>query len=218
MRRHVHVAEAMRPVQEQAARLRAAFDRGVIWTVQSRDDEEPVYEHAPVVPGLQPEYAFVVEEFLGRPCVVVEFGLEGGPPGLRWLHRFRPPQSGWQPDVLSGFQEGVECGWIGRSLARVPAGTSPVWTDFSWGHPSQRWTDALQLFVDGDLPLAAEVLAVNPPDAEARALAGRINDLLAQGDVLAAEPLRQSIQQTFHRHMQSPSHRTPADETHDQLG
>jgi hypothetical protein len=166
------------PVLEQAARLRTAFDRGVVWTLHGRGDEQPAYERAPVVPGLLPDYAFTVGDFQGRACVIVEFSLDGGPPGLRWLHRFRPPSpAGWQPDVLGDFQEGVDC-WIGRSLARVPAGTSPVWTDFSWGHPTQRWNDALQLFADDDLALAAQMLSADPADYEARALAARTRSCL----------------------------------------
>lgn len=194
----------MSAVQEQAARLRAAFEAGMQRTSYGPGDV-PTYDQVPVVPNLRPDYGFTVGEFRGRACVVVEFALDGGPPGLRWLHRFRPPPqgAGWQPDVLSWFQEGVDC-WMGRSLARVPAGTSPVWTDFSWGHPTQRWDDALQMFADGDLALAAETLSDDPPDDEARQLAARITGLLALGDAPDAEPLREGIYKTFHGHSFGP--------------
>lgn len=164
--------------REQASWLKAAFDAGCTWVLRGPADEQPVEEHAPVVHGIHPDYAFTIQEFRGRLCVVVEFGLDGDPPGVRWLHRFEPRSSvGERGDALQSFQEGVECGWIARSLARVAPGTSPVWTDFSWGHPSGRWSEAVQLFESGRLDLAAELLVSRDAGTDEREQAERIRGL-----------------------------------------
>ena len=185
-------------MREQAAGLKHAFDAGSLSVRQGPSDPYPVEEHEPIASGLLPDYVFSVQQFRGRPCVVVEFRLEGGPPGLRWLHRFEPPTSPYpkQGQSLMKFQEGVDC-WIGRSLARVPAGTSPVWTDFSWGHHRGRWSEALGLFGNGELDQAAALLREGDSDAEDQDQADQIATLAAVGDAATAEQLRKRIWQTF---------------------
>ena len=186
-------------VREQAARLQAAFETGYVWTRRGPRDPCPVEQHEPVVPALLPDYVFAIQEFRGRPCVVVEFGLEGDPPGLRWLHRFEPVSSPApeQDESLMSFQEGIDSGWLGRSLARVGAGTSPVWTDFSWGHPRGRSSEAMGLFDDGHLDQAVSVLRDEYASTEDLELADQIARLAACTDAAAGEQMRKRIWQTF---------------------
>jgi hypothetical protein len=181
-------------LREQAERLQKAFYEGVVWTVPARGDEPARYEWGPLVEGLEPDYSFKIETLREERCVVVEFAVAGGPPGLRWLHRFEPPYPAEErTDLLASFQEGVECGWLARSLARVAPGTTPVWTDFSWRHPSRRWAEAMQHLADGDLELAVEVLTVDPVTPEADAVAASIKELSAADAVEQQADLRDAI-------------------------
>lgn len=185
-------------VREQAAQLKAAFDTGMLCRTRLPGADEWVEQHEPVVAALRPDYVFSVQEHRGHPCVVVEFGLDGDPPGVRWLHRFAPPTlEAGGADGLPVFQEGVECGWIGRSLARVPPGTSPVWTDFSWGHPSRRWHEAMQLVEAGRLHDAIGLLEQTAPDHEVQGQADLIRELAGVEDATTARALRDRIWRTF---------------------
>lgn len=185
-------------VRTQAAQLQAAFDAGTVWRTRGPGGDAWMEEHEPVVAGLHPDYVFTIQEHRGCPCVVVEFGLDGDPPGVRWLHRFEPATlEAAGASALQDFQEGVECGWIGRSLARVPPGTSPVWTDFSWGHPSSRWSEAMQLFEADRLDCAIRILGQLAPNDEARIQAGRIRELAGVQDTTVARALRDRIWRAF---------------------
>lgn len=108
--------------KEQAERHRQAF--AAHWGLDDVGQAEPF------VRGLAPDYLFTVEEEGGVACVVVEFSHDSRP-GLRFKHRFPPPE--WWEDEDYGdvhFMESVDTGKLPRAAAAD--GASPVWTGF--GH------------------------------------------------------------------------------------
>jgi hypothetical protein len=120
------------PVDEQLGRLQRTFTAGLIW--HGRDDLPGAHgRREPFVRGLnETDYSFAIREFQGRRCVVLEFGHDSAP-GVRFVHRFRPPHPDDEDFSDVHFMENVETGKLTRSRTRASQDASVVWTDFSWG-------------------------------------------------------------------------------------
>ena len=112
----------METAEEQRERLQRRF--AASWGEDENGDVEPF------VRGLHKDCVFTVEPHRGAACVVVEFSQDSVP-GVRFRHRFPPPEY-WEDEDYGDvhFMEMVMTGKLRR--LNTEGSSRPVWTDFGY--------------------------------------------------------------------------------------